>query len=267
MNMRLPKIAALALFWLDSGSAHAQSKLAAHYVLSLASITIGGGDWNVEIGKDRYTAKSDGQLLGIWRVILGSDIKATTNGSIVQGRFTPINYGANFAWDDGIEDVKMQFRDGAVSELDVKPTIAFESDRVALASLQGVIDPLTAGLIQMPGTRDVLAPAVCQRTLPIFDGSQRYELALSFKRMEDITVEKGYRGPAVVCTMAYRPVAGYSPSSFRVTYLKKNRDMEMWFAPVAGSRSLAMIRISIPTTLGTALLEATRFESAVPSSQ
>ena len=84
MNMRLPEgpdaappgrqvkrravavpvmIAALALFWLDSRSAHAQSKLAAHYVLSLASITIGGGDWNVEIGKDRYTAKSDGQLL------------------------------------------------------------------------------------------------------------------------------------------------------------------------------------------------------------
>jgi hypothetical protein len=257
----------LALFWLGSGSAHAQSKLAAHYVLSLASITIGGGDWNVEIGKDRYTAKSDGQLLGIWSVILGSDIKATTNGSIGQGRFTPVNYGANFAWDDGIDDVKMQFRDGAVSELEVKPAIDFESDRIPLAGLQGVIDPLTAGLIQIPGTKDVMVPAVCQRTLPIFDGTQRYELALSFKRMEDISVENGYHGPAVVCAMAYRPVAGYSPSSFRVKYLQKNRDMEIWFAPVSGARSLAMIRILIPTTLGTALLKATRFESVVLSSR
>jgi hypothetical protein len=67
--------------------------------------------------------------------------------------------------------------------------------------------------------------------------------------------------------MAYRPVAGYSPSSFRVKYLQKNRDMEIWFAPVAGARALAMIRILIPTTLGTALLKATRFESAAPSSQ
>ena len=43
-------ILAFALFWLDCGSAHAQPKLTAHYVLSLAAITIGGGDWKVEIG-------------------------------------------------------------------------------------------------------------------------------------------------------------------------------------------------------------------------
>jgi hypothetical protein len=260
-------VVTLALFALDSESAQAQSKLSAHYVLSLASITIGGGDWTVEIGKDRYTAKADGQLLGIWRVILGSDIKATTNGSLTQGRFIPTNYGANFAWDDDIDDVKMQFRDGAVTELEVKPTITLESDRVPLAALQGVIDPLTAGLMQMPGTRDLLSPAVCQRALPIFDGSQHYELALSFKRMEDISTEKGYHGPAVVCGMAYQPVSGYSPSAFRIKYLKKNRDMEIWFAPIAGARLLAMIRVVIPTTLGTALLKATQFESAAPSSR
>jgi hypothetical protein len=270
MNIRLPTIAALALFWLDSGSAHAQSKLSAHYVLSLASITIGGGDWNVEIGKDRYSAKSDGQLLGIWRMILGSDIKAVTIGSIAQGRFTPTSYVANFAWDDEIEDVKMQFRDGLVKELEVKPVIPPGGDRIPVVPtrLQGVIDPQTAGLISMAGTRDnPLTPAACQRTLPIFDGSQRYDLALSFKRMDTVTTEEGYQGPVVVCTMAYQPVAGYSPGSFRVTYLKKNRDMEIWFAPVAGARWLAMIRISIPTTLGTALLKATQFEGGVPSAQ
>ena len=257
-------LATLALFWVGGTTAQAQSKLNAHYVLSLAGITIGGGDWMAEIGKDRYTAKSNGELLGVWRMILGSDIKATTNGSIAQGRFTPVNYGANFAWDDDIDDVKIQFRDGAVSEMEVKPTITLESDRVPLAGLEGVIDPQTAGLIQMPGTKDVMVPAVCQRTLPIFDGSQRYELTLSFKRMDDISTEKGYHGPVVVCTMAYRPVAGYSPSSFRVKYLQKNRDMEIWFAPIAGSRLLAMIRIVIPTTVGTALLKATQFESTAP---
>jgi hypothetical protein len=262
LNMARGIISVLALFWLGCDSAQAQSKLTAHYVLSVAAITIGGGDWTVEIGKDRYMAKSDGEVLGLWRVILGSDIKAITNGSIAQGRLMPANYGANFAWDDDIDDVKMQFRDGAVIEKEVKPAIALEPDRVPLASLQGVVDPLTAGLVQMPGTKDLLAPAVCQRTLPIFDGSQRYDLALSFKRMEEISTENGYHGPAVVCTMAYRPVAGYSPSSFRVKYLQKHRDMEIWFAPIAG-RWLAMIRIVIPTTLGTALLKATRFEGAL----
>jgi hypothetical protein len=40
--------------------------------------------------------------------------------------------------------------------------------------------------------------------------------------------------------------------------------MEIWFAPIAGSRLLAMIRIVIPTTVGTALLKATQFESTAP---
>ena len=39
--------------------------------------------------------------------------------------------------------------------------------------------------------------------------------------------------------------------------------MEMWLAPVAGTRFLAMIRIAISTTMGTAALSATRFEGAV----
>src|SRR5260370_1212266 len=102
----------------------------------------------------------------------------------------------------------------------------------------------------------------CRRTLPIFDGSQRFDMVLSFKRMDNVKAETGYRGPAVVCAMTYRPVAGYTPGAFRVGYLQKNRDMEMWFAPIAGTRLLAVVRISIPTMLGTAGLRATQFTAA-----
>jgi hypothetical protein len=62
--------------------------------------------------------------------------------------------------------------------------------------------------------------------------------------------------------MAYRPIAGYRPGAFRVEYLQNNRDMEIWFAPIAGTRVVAVIRISVPTTFGTAALAATRFETA-----
>jgi hypothetical protein len=37
--------------------------------------------------------------------------------------------------------------------------------------------------------------------------------------------------------------------------------MEMWLAPIDGTRLLAPFRISVPTLLGLAVLEATRFES------
>jgi hypothetical protein len=258
-------VAALALLCLPCGSARAQSTLTARYRLSLAGVEIGGGDWIVDIDKDRYTARSIGQLSGMWRVLLGPDISATTRGTASQGRLAPTSYVANFSSDDTVDDVRMMLRDGVVSEVEAKPPIPASPDRVPVtaADLRGAIDPLTAGLMPVPGTGDVLAPAACQRTLPIFDGTHRFDMALSFKRMDMITAESGYQGPGVVCGMTYRPVAGYNSGAFRVSYLEKARDMEIWLAPIAGTRLLAMFRISIPTMLGIAVLGATRFESAI----
>ena len=258
-------VAALALLGLACGPANAQSTLTARYQLSLAGIEIGVGDWSVEIDKDRYSARSSGQLFGVWRVLLGPYISAVTHGTAREGHLAPTSYVANFSSDDDIDDVRMTLRDGVVSEVEAKPPIPDSPDRVPVtpADLRGAIDPLTAGLMPVSGTGDVLAPAACQHTLPIFDGTHRFDIALSFKRMDRIKPEAGYQGPAIVCAMSYRPVAGYNTSAFRVNYLKKARDMEMWFAPIAGTRLLAMFRISIPTMLGGAVLEATRFESAI----
>jgi hypothetical protein len=256
-------VAAAALLWLPSGLAHAQSTLRAHYRLSLAGIGIGQGDWSVDIDKDQYAAKSNGQFIGIWRVLLGPDVSAATHGTASKGNFMPTSYVANFSSDDDIDDVRMTFSDGIVSEVEAKPPIPASPDRVPVTAtdLRGVIDPLTAGLISVPGAGDVLAPAACQHTLPIFDGTHRFDIDLSFKRMDKIKVETGYQGPVVVCGMSYRPVAGYDTGAFRVNYLKKTREMEMWFAPIAGSRLLAMSHILIPTMLGIAAIKPTRFEA------
>ena len=260
-------VAALALFCLPCGPAYAQSTLTAHYRLALAGIEIGAGDWSVDVDKDHYAAKSSGQFFGIWRALLGPDISATTHGTASQGHLAPTSYMANFSSDETIDDVRMMLRDGIVSEVEAKPPLPAAPDRVPVtaADLRGAIDPLTAGLVPMPGTGDVLSPAACQRTLPIFDGTHRFDVALSFKRTDRIKAETGYQGPGpgVVCGMSYRPIAGYNMDAFRVNYLKKARDMEIWFAPIAGTRLLAMFRISIPTMLGIAVLEATRFESAI----
>ncbi len=258
-------VAALAFLCLPGGAAWAQSTLTARYRLSLAGVQIGVGDWNVDIDKDRYSARSSGQLSGIWRALLGPDISAMTHGTASQGHLVPTTYVANFSSDDDIEDVRMTLRDGVVSEVEAKPAIPDSPDRVPVtaADLRGAIDPLTAGLTRVPGTGDVLVPPACQRTLPIFDGTHRFDMALSFKRMDQIKAEAGYQGPALVCAMSYQPVAGYNTGAFRVNYLKRARGMEMWFAPIAGTRLLAMFRISIPTMLGVAVLEATRFESAI----
>jgi hypothetical protein len=257
-------VAATALIGLPCGTADAQSTLTAHYKLSVAGIGIGQADWSVDIDKDQYSAKSSAQFVGIWRVLLGPDISAATHGAASQGHLMPTSYMANFSSDDDITDVQMTFRDGTVSAVEAKPPIPASPDRVPItaADLRGAIDPMTAGLIAVPGSGNVLAPTVCQHTMPIFDGTHRFDINLSFKRMDKIKSETGYQGPVVVCGMSYRPIAGYDSGAFRVKYLKNAREMEIWFAPIAGTRLVAMSRILLPTMLGVAALASTRFEAA-----
>jgi hypothetical protein len=93
----------------------------------------------------------------------------------------------------------------------------------------------------------------------------RYDLRLEYRRMETITAEKGYKGyqgPAVVCAVFFTPIAGYVPDRFAIRYLTERRDMEITFAPIAGTRVLVPFRIKIPTPIGAGMVEAKEFSTA-----
>ena len=93
------------------------------------------------------------------------------------------------------------------------------------------------------------------------------DLHLSFKRLDRVRSDKGYQGTAVVCAVRFAPIAGHVPDRAAIKYLVQLRDIEMWLAPIAGTRVLIPHRVSIPTLFGSAILEATQFETeaqAVP---
>ena len=123
----------------------------------------------------------------------------------------------------------------------------------------GVLDPMTAWLLRVPGVGSPLVPEACQRTVAIFDGRVRYDLQLAFKRMEKVKAEKGYAGPVVVCSVNFSPLGGYIPSRATIRYLKAQRDMEVWLAPIAGTRVLVPFRAQGPTPIGEAVLNAIQF--------
>ena len=93
----------------------------------------------------------------------------------------------------------------------------------------------------------------------MFDGRMRFDLQLSFKRIEKVQAQKGYQGPVVVCAVQFVPLAGYVPERPAIKYLMAQQDMEMWLAPIPGTRIVVPYRISLPTPLGQGVLEATQF--------
>src|SRR5205823_4467763 len=158
--------------------------------------------------------------------------------------------------DDHSYEVRMALAGGVVKQLVAEPTNPPGADRIPIteAHRRGIVDPITGSIMPVTGTGEVLSPAACQRTLPMFDGRQRFDVTLTFKRMDEVKAEKGYQGPVVVCQILYKPVAGHRPERYSIKYLTAQRDMEVWLAPIAGTRLLVPFRVSVPTLLGLGVL-------------
>ena len=79
--------------------------------------------------------------------------------------------------------------------------------------------------------------------------------------MDTVKADKGYSGEVVVCAVYFAPIAGYVPSRSTIKYISKQREMEVWLAPIAGTRVLVPFRAQSPTPIGEAVLKATQFVS------
>ena len=123
----------------------------------------------------------------------------------------------------------MVLDEGSVKELAATPLSSSGRVPVTEANRQGIIDPLTAMLFWAvaPGA---FSQETCRRTLPIFDGHQRYDLKLAFKRMDKVTAEKGYAGPVVVCSLRYEPIVGHISSNALVRN-GGDAGAGRWYAP------------------------------------
>lgn len=247
---------------LAGAEASAQARLDASYEASLAGITIGKGNWVVELGDDQYSAAAVGGSSGLLRAISTGQGSGGSQGRVIKGQLQPASYTITIASSSKTETIRISLAGGNVKDYSVDPQPPEDPARIPLtdAHKHGVSDPMTASLVRVPGTADPISADACTVTSAVFDGRMRYDLSLEFKRIESIKVD-GYQGPVVVCAIYFEPVAGYDPNRSAVKYLIAQRHMEIWLAPIAGTRVLVPYRLTIPTPLGTGKLEATRLLS------
>jgi hypothetical protein len=241
--------------------AHAQVRLEARFVISMSGIPIGKTAWTIEIGDTHYAVTANGGASGLMSVLGNGQGLVKSQGIVRNGRLTPQSFTAHGTEEDQKTELRMRLDAGNVTELiiDAAPSSA---DRIPLteAHQHGIIDPLTALLITEGGTKNALEPENCSRTLPIFDGRRRYDIGLWFKRMDHVKAETGYEGPALVCGMVLKPIAGHRATSTITKYVAGKRDIEIWFAPITSTFILAPFRVAIPTLVGTMMLQANHFE-------
>ena len=256
-----------ALLLLAPQAALAQGRLDAHYEASLSGIPVGKGSWTIEIGDDSFSASAQGGTAGLMKAFSGGTGTGASQGRVVNGTLVPNSYVGTTTTSKKSETIRLSLANGNIKEFSIEPVPPVDPDRIVVtdAHRKNVYDPMTGALLRVPGNGEVLSPDSCRTGAGIFDGRMRYDLKLDFRRMEMVRAERGYHGPALVCSIYFTPVAGYIPDRPVIKYLATQRNIEIAFVPIAGTRVLVPFRMTIPTPFGQAMLEATSFvTSATP---
>jgi hypothetical protein len=264
-TMILTASSTLALMTATAGiRAHAEGNLDASYTISFARIPVGEITATAIFGQNEYAISARARAGGVLKALLvDGEASFSTHGTIKGDYPVPMTFTSKIVSNADSSDVKMVLDEGNVQELAVTPPPSSELVPVAKANRQGIVDPLTALLFTPAAAGEGLSQEACRRTLPIFDGHQRYDLKLGFKRMDKMTAEKGYAGPVVVCSVNYEPIAGHRANIPLIKYLSEGREIEIALAPIAGTRLLAPFRLSVVSTLANLMIEANRSETIV----
>lgn len=257
-------VAALAIAIGIAGPASAQAQFDARYTLSMAGLAIGKLNWRTQLGPSDYTTSASGGVSGFLSLLVKGEGTVTARGRIKDGQPQPVSFVSAVEREDEKVNVQITFDSSQVRDLKVEEP-PLEADRVPIAPSHktGVIDPLSAFLIPspIPGPADPLSREACERTLSMFDGRRRYDLALSFKRTDTIKGDGGRQKSALVCAVKFTPMSGHRSSSQLIKFLSEGREIEVWLVPVTGTRILAPIRLSVASLVGNMVLQANEFET------
>lgn len=236
-------------------------QLRLHYSVSLLGLPIGTASVVGTVGPNTYRLEAAGKLTGLAGVIIDSKGAATSTGSLARGEVSPSTFAATAATSKYVLTIRMAMARRAAEKVEITPAYQPSPDRVAItdADRRGILDPLSSFVMTVPGTGDLIGPTACNRTLPLFDGGVRFDIALAFTGTRQV---KGpdYAGPVAVCSARYKPIAGHRPDRPATKFMTNNKEMEVWLAPVEGTRFVLPYRISVLSMLGTTVIEPTQFD-------
>jgi Protein of unknown function (DUF3108) len=257
-------VSVCALIGAGAGAAETPVNMKAHYAIYMTRVRVGEITWAVYFADRTYLASANGKASGVFSVLINGEGSMTTHGATTSGQLVPTSVSSSVTDDEGHSEIEMIFENGVLTHVDDRGAPPSPGRvQVTPELLRRVTDPLSAMLIPVGG--DAFAHANCDKTLRIYDGRRRYNLALSFKRIDTMKIESGYAGRVLVCGVVLRALAGYDPDSLLVRYLAGKTDLELWFAPVGDLAIIAPVRALMPTLIGTLEFRATELKPAAPN--
>lgn len=238
------------------------SKVSAAYKVTFNGFDIGRFEFESTVNARSYVLDGNAELsalLGIFKW------KGTTHssGAIVGEQPKPASYAFDYKSSSKTGSVALTFNEGRVASAKVMPPNKPSKEAVPVEEqhLKDVLDPLTAIMALSRSKGD----NPCGRKVSIFDGKQRFDLLLSYRRQLKVAeaVPSGQPEVAVVCAVRYVPIAGHKPHE-KSSISPGDSGIEVAFRPVPSANLVVPYQITIPTLFGSAVLTAQRVEIVAP---
>jgi hypothetical protein len=259
----------LGLVWalvVGSGMASTRAdEFRARYTVSLIGLPIGEAAAAGSIGPASYRINLSAKLTGVAAMIANVKLALAATGALRRGGIAPSTYATTSANSQGSRTVRMSLDAGNVKAVEIFPPFEDKDGRVPVtaANKRNILDPATALIMAVPEGQPLVGPAACNRTIPVYDGYVRFDVALHYVGVREVAVD-GYSGPVSVCAARYTPVSGHKRDSKSTKFMAENRDIEAWLAPIARAHVVVPFHVALMTLAGTAVIDAIEF-SVEPS--
>jgi hypothetical protein len=235
-----------------SGAAAEPARITTSYGMAVIGLPIGKASFDTVIDGKRFTVEGQLSSSGLGSLVSTTGGTSRVSGTVTGRGFAAERYALDYSSNRKRWSSDVAFAGGRVTSSKVSPKR--EKARpsyvpVERAELASVVDPLS-GLMIRAGK----PAAVCSRTLPLYDGWSRLDLAMSPGGTSTYSMS-GYSGDAVVCNARIRPVSGYDRSSKGLNFLK-DQTIQVWFAAIAQPDVYVPVYARIPTQVGPLTLSA-----------
>ena len=241
------------------------TQVQASYDVNFNGINVGTYEFQSSHEGQTYKLTSNAKL----SLLLGAlhwtgDTQAS--GHIAGEHAEPKTFGFNYQAQSKAGSTKMAFTGDTVTQVLQDPPPKHKEGMVPVEQkhLKGVLDPLSAVLAISAGTSD----NPCHRRIPVYDGTQRFDLQLSPKGQ--VALEErhpsGQPTTGYVCRVRYIPIAGYKPDD-NTKYMADNHGIEIVLRPLPNANIFVPYQITIPTQAGPATLIARRVNVTTSTQQ
>lgn len=242
--------AGLALMACTTLPAMAQSvNSTADYVVSLAGINMASVEVKFMDDGSHFDLDLGADVSGVGTLVASGTARADSSGTSKTGALNANGFNLETHANGESFSVDVEYTSGNATGFQIQPPVVNNVGRIPIErkDMTGVTDPMASFILK----GDSLSPNLCDRTLSIFTGMERFDIKMSFGANDTATSQRtGYQGPVVLCRLRYVPISGHFEQSEITQYLAQSDKILIWYAPLNNSGYYIPYRVLMGTSVG-----------------